>query len=339
MSSVSADEPEGLPWLVRLDREVKDQNLNGMTEFVIRSNNSQTALNEAVALELLAAAGLASQLSAYARFSVNESDPRLRLVIENPNDEWMAANFPGDGILFKAEATGNWSYRGDDPLSYDEVFDLEAGGTNDDVADFAPLTAFLDFINNSDDETFAAELPVRLDVEKFAVYLAMMNLIANFDDIDGPGNNAYLFYDLDASQFTVVPWDMNLAFQGGFGGGMFGGQGGPGNAGAGQQGDGQRRPEMPEGGTIRIEGGPEGERGGFGGMSNPLVTRFSAVTEWADLIESTEAQLRADLYDSGRAAEILARWGDLLQTQATDLVDAGTIASESAAIAEFFTTA
>lgn len=330
MSEISADEPEGLPWLVRLNREIADQNLNGMKEFVIRGNNSQTSLNEAVALDLLAVAGLATQQAAYARFSVGARNPRLRLVIENPNDEWMAANFSEYGILFKAESTGDWSYRGDDPASYDDIFDLEAGGNNDDVADFAPLTALLDFINNSDDEAFAAELPSRLDVDRFAVYLAMMNLIANADDIDGPGNNAYLFFDLAAERFTIVPWDMNLAFQPVF----FGMQPGPGAAGPGQQ-----QPEFPDGGTTRIDGDDVAQTAHRGLLSNPLVNRFTAVPEWAELIEKTEAQLRSDLYASGLAAEILARWVDLLDTQAREFVSAETIATESAAIAEFFTKA
>ena len=90
---ISADEPQGLPWLVRLDRFVDDQNLNGLYEFVIRSNNSETALNEALALDLLAEAGLASQAAAYIRFSTNDSDPRLRIAIENPDDVWLAAHF------------------------------------------------------------------------------------------------------------------------------------------------------------------------------------------------------------------------------------------------------
>ena len=52
----------------------------------------------------------------------------------------------------------------------------------------------------------------------------MMDLLDNFDDIDGPGNNSYLWYDAASGQFTVVPWDMNLAFGG------RGGIGGRGNA-------------------------------------------------------------------------------------------------------------
>lgn len=97
---------------------------------MIRANNSDTSLNEAVALDLLEEAGLASQEAVATSFSVNGSTAVLRLAIEHP-----------------------------------------------------------------DDDRFTAELPERLDVEAFATYLAMMDLIGNSDDIDGPGNNAYLWWD------------------------------------------------------------------------------------------------------------------------------------------------
>ena len=70
---------------------------------------------------------------------------------------------------------------------------------------------FLDFINNSDDATFETELGRWLDIESFATYLAVQELIGNSDDIDGPGNNSYLYYDSESGQFTVVAWDHNLA--------------------------------------------------------------------------------------------------------------------------------
>ncbi len=231
---ISADEPEGLPWLVRLDRNIEGQNFNGLYEFVIRSNNSETALNEALSLELLAESGLASQAAAYIRFTANDSDPRLRLAIENPDDVWLKAHFSAGGTLFKSEADGDWSYKDDDLDAYMTAFDLEAGGGDDDAENYAPLISFIDFLNNSDDATFVADLPARLDIEQFAVYMAMMDLIQNGDAIDGPGNNSYLYFDPNASVFTVVPWDMNLAF-GGMGGGGFrrgpGGGSGPGQGG------------------------------------------------------------------------------------------------------------
>jgi spore coat protein CotH len=331
--SASADEPESLPWLIRLDEYVEGQDHQGYEDIVIRSNSSATSLNEAVALDLLEEAGLASQQAVSTTFSVNGSEAVLRLAIEHPDDDaWQEAAFDGDGALYKADSTGDWSYRGDDPDDYAEIWDQEGGS---DVADLTPLIEFLQFLNESDDATFAAELPERLDVDSFATYLAMMDLVANFDDIDGPGNNAYLWYNADSGQFTVVPWDMNLAFSvGGFGGG--GGPGGGRPRGFPSDGSLPEDFQPPGGGSLPEGADPGQIGGGLFGRSNILVERFHANAEFEALYQQKLTELRSELYDSGTADEILARWVATLTEHATDLVDAATISEEADAIANQF---
>jgi spore coat protein CotH len=334
-------DPTDLPWLVRLDEFVDGQSVDGWSELVVRSNGTETALNEAVALDLLREAGLASEHAVASSFSVNGADARLRLVVQNLDEDWEAENFATDGLLYKAEAEGDWSYRGDDPDAYADVFDQETGED-----DLAPLIDFLDFLNNSSDEELVADLPSRLDVQAFARYLAFEELVDNFDDIDGPGNNSYLRYDAESDSFTVVAWDHNLAFGGGPGGGMGGGMGFPGGAG----GPGGERPEgmsePPEGmepGELPTDMA-DGERpdfggapgGGPGGASNVLVERFTAVDEWADLVEQAKADLTEELFDSGYAEEVLQQWTTVLTEQAGDLVDADTVQQEADAIRDHF---
>lgn len=373
--STTDSEPQDLPWLIRLDKFVDGQELDGSTDFVVRSSSTQTSLNEAVALELFDRAGLATQQAIATRFSVNGSAETLRLTIENPDDAWEEAEFGTDGILYKAESEGDYSYRGDDPESYVDVFDQETG----DVENLEPLIEFLQFINESDDATFAAELSDHLDVEAFASYLAMQDLVQNFDDIDGPGNNSYLRYDTESETFTVVNWDLNLAF----------GQS-PGGAGMGGGGTGGERPEPPDGaelpdGTERPDGVelpdgvepggfpggeppegmelpdgaelPEGTtpptgtrpgdtqgtqdgqggRGGSMGGSNVLSSRFLATEEFTALYDQALADLTEALYTSGTADEIVSTWADVLTDQAGDLVDASTVESEAATLRSAFT--
>ncbi|MBN1319936.1 MAG: CotH kinase family protein [Thermoleophilia bacterium] len=334
----STDAPETLPWLIDLDKNVDNQNHEGVVELAVRSNTSETALNEAVSLALLREAGLASEEATYVSFSINGRGPRLRLVIENPDDLWMADEFDISGALYKAESTGDYSYRGEDPDSYDDVFDQEAGKTN---ADLTPLIEFLDFINSSDDDAFNAGLPERLDVEAFATYLAVQELIANSDDIDGPGNNSYLYYDTKTDMFTVVAWDHNLAFGGMGGAGRFEGGGAAGRLDDGETTTRPRADREGFDGSLR-EGMelPDGQAAagrGFGGKSNILVQRFKANPEWQQLYEERLAGLRSTLYESGKAAEILAAWVAVLKTGASNLVDAATVDQEAATISEQFT--
>lgn len=311
--------PEDLPWRIRLDKYVDGQDHEGYVELAVRSNNTESSLNEAVALELLGDAGLSTELSIATGFSVNGTDPTLRLVVQIPDDVWMAENFSADGALYKAESTGDYTYRGDDPDAYDEVFDQEAG---DDNADLTPLIEFLDFVNNTDDATFSAELADHLDVEAFATYLAMMDLVDNFDDIDGPGNNSYLYYDTTTGVFTVVPWDFNLAF-----GVQNGGGGGDATAAGGGGGGFGGRGERPAGDGAAVAGGPAG-RGGDG--SNVLAERFRADADFAALYEAALADLEAELFTSGHAQDVLEAWVATLS--GSDLIDAETLAAEAAAI-------
>lgn len=364
----ASSKAEELPWLIRLDKFVDGQAVSGddgeWTEFVVRSNSTTSALNEAVALDLLREAGLASQQAVHSTFSVNGSEAQLRLVVQNLDEAWEAENFATTGWLYKSEAEGDWTYRGDDAESYVDVFDQETG--EDDVA---PLAAYLKFVNEADDDTFVADLDEEMDVEAFATYLAFQELIDNFDDIDGPGNNSYLRWDAENERFTVVAWDHNLAF-----GGRPGGAGGPGGMG-GERGERpEGMPEMPEGFEPpddfdpgqRPQGMPEGmpedfdpeqrpERadgegaaggrgaggpgaGGRGpGGGNVLSERFTKTDEFAALVEEAKSDLQASLYDSGRAAELLDARVATLTEQASGLIDTKTSTSEADAIRSYFT--
>lgn len=254
LRGVGADsDPTTLPWRIRLDKQVDGQSFDGAADIVIRDNTTASSLNEAVALDLLSAAGLASQLSVMTSFSVNGTGPALRLALEFLDDAWMAAVFSADGILYKAESEGDYSYRGDEESDYEDVFDVEAG-----EEDYAPLAAFLKFLQDATDEEFTQKLSEHLEVEPFARYLALEDLMDNFDDIDGPGNNSYLYYSPDATTMTVVAWDHNLAFgaqngAGGMGEPQDGGQGYPQDGQAGGP-PGNQDGQMPQDGQAPADG-------------------------------------------------------------------------------------
>ncbi len=358
---VSADEPEGLPWRIRLDKYVDGQNFEGETDIVVRGGRTETSLNEAVALELIGAAGMPTEEATPARFTVNGSDATLRLVIQNPDDDWDSDNFDSEGILYKAEAGGDYSYRGDDPASYADVFSVEASTSGED--DYTPLIALLKFLNESDDATFAAELGNHIDVQSFADYLAIQDLVANSDDIDGPGNNSYLRYDAGTGLFTVVAWDQNLSFSS-MGGGMGGGMGGPGQMGARPndattQGTAHRRncDRRNDAAGPRPGGAPNGRDAGrsrrpdarcgplgrcpvapaVAGGGNILAERFKANSDFNAMYEQALTDLRAELYASGEAQSILDTWTSVLTEQAGDLVSADTVTAEAKTIADHFT--
>lgn len=325
LTTETAGNPEDLPWLISLDKYVDDQSYQGYVDLVVRSNSTETAMNEAVALELLGLAGLATEEAIATSFTVNGGEAELRLAIEHPDDEWEEANFDGDETaLYKADSEGDYSYRGDDPDAYDDVFNQKVGD-----GDLEPLINFLEFINDSDDVTFAAELEDWLDVDSFATYLAFQDLIQNGDDIDGRGNNSYLHYDYDTDLFTVVSWDLNLAFGTANVTGPADGRGqGPGA--------GRDRPAPQAGGQGGDVGGVGGEGGVGAGGSNVLASRFRANDSFLAMYDQATIDLTAVLFSSGAADAIVDTWVGTLSTSASELVGVATVESDAAAIVATF---
>ncbi|MGF0118653.1 CotH kinase family protein [Promicromonospora sp. Marseille-Q5078] len=346
--TASADDPAGLPWLIRLDKYVDGQEHDGRADFVVRGNNTESSLNEAVALKVLELADVPAEQASYARFSVNGSDERLRLVLDLPDDDlWNEDNYPDGGITYKADAEGDWGVK-DDAAAYAESFEAQydSSGSTDDDAAYEPLATFLEFVNNSSDEEFAANLGEHLDVDSFANYLAVQDLVANSDDIDGAGNNAYLHDDPGSGLMEVVAWDQNLSYGGMGGMGGPGGQDGPGGQ-AGERPDDGQMPDggkMPEGmehpdgaGQGAGQGGGPGGGGGLGGQENPLVTRFLENDDFKAAYESAVEDLTTSIYDSGDAQDYLDSLTSTLSDEASDLVDADTLESESQSISDLLT--
>ncbi|MGM0181235.1 hypothetical protein IGK74_000121 [Enterococcus sp. AZ150] len=349
-NTTSTVNPEELPWIIRLDKYVDGQSYSGRTDFVIRGNNSETSLNEAVALSMLSDADIPTEQSAFTKVSFNGSTQALRLVIDTPDDDlWTEEHFGTNVLVYKADADGDYSYRGEDASSYTDVFDQKYG---DD--DMTPMINFLKFINEASDEDFANKLADYVDVDEFATYLAMQDIVGNDDDIDGPGNNAYWVYDKDTKKFQIIAWDQNLSF-----GGM--GQNGPGGGGQmGQMNDddqGNTQMGTPPDGAPSGQTAPNGQtppdqtdtqtqtddqtdtktqRSGMN-KENPLTEKFRANSTFAALIEEKKTELIALLVTSGDAAKIVSEDQALLEKEASDLVDQSTIQSEASSITTYLT--
>lgn len=199
--TLSEDEPENLPWLISFEEFVSGRAYQGHTEIALRpaTATSDTALNEALALELTAAAGQTTQDYTFTSFAVNGGEEVPRLLLDAPDAAW--ADGYGDGVLYKGRAGGSFDYLGGDATDYEEAFDQING---EGAHDLQPVMDLLRFVAESDDEEFARELDEHLDTESFARYLALQSLMSNSDGMDGPGNNYYLWYDTAEERFTVL---------------------------------------------------------------------------------------------------------------------------------------
>jgi spore coat protein CotH len=143
-------------------------------------------------------------------------------------------------------------------------------------------------------------------VTALARYLALHNLLLDFDDMGGPGQNSYLWYDLDTEKFTVISWDVNLSLSGNVSQGP-------------------------------LESGIGGARGPAGIGGNALKNRFLASTKFQQVYLQEYREIYDELLVKGQALEALSKVEKLLTENATSLVDLSIITNEVARMRQTLT--
>lgn len=212
MPELSVDEPENLPWLIKIDQYIEGRAYQGHTEISVRPGTEDTTpLNEALMLSLMDSSGQVAERYAFSSFTVNNRPTATRLLVENPSTGYATEQIDGNGVLYKARASSRFSYVGDDPTDYKDQFKQI---TKKGSQDLQPVMNLIKWAEEATDEEFAAELGDRVDLDSFAAYVATQNLLMNFDDMSGPGQNYLLWYDLDTRKFSVLGWDFNLSLSG-----------------------------------------------------------------------------------------------------------------------------
>lgn len=206
--------PEQLPWLLSFDEYVRNRTFDGHQAIAFRTAGGATpttVANEALAMLLIDRAGAPGSQASWSTLRMNDGAAALRLVLETHDATFAKDDFAHKGVLYKALAGGAFLYRGEDPLAYTDSFRQL---TRRNKQDLEPLIGLLRWAQRSSDEEFAAQAAGRLDLDSFAEYFALHNLLLDEDDMAGPGQNYTLFYDLETERFHVITWDMNQAFTG-----------------------------------------------------------------------------------------------------------------------------
>jgi len=290
MGGVTAEDPSTLPLLLSFDEYFSGRSYQGRTELSIRPvAGGGASLNEALSLQLIADSDEISQKYSWISFNINGGESRTRLVLENPNQNYVSSLELGRGVLYKSRNSNSFEYHGDDPTLYvDDFVQLNAIGSRD----LSPVIRFLAWLDSATDEEFDAELPNWLDTSSFAKYVVTQDLLDNFDDMAGPGRNFLFWYDLDDEKFTVVNWDMNLAMIGV--GSVFDGRF-PG-------GESVADSASPPKDAPPSRPGPNGRPLIFG---NALKDRFMASEVFAEEIVNTRSELLQFWFESGRALKLL----------------------------------
>lgn len=199
----------------KLDFDYYDNNGNyyGLKKLCLNNNYSDnSSMREYIAYQIMGEMGLDVPECAYSHITVNGEEWGLYLAVEPVDEVFLAAHFAdATGDLYKPEGVGGIGadlvYNGDDISAYTGL-NLK---TNLSSSDGKEILALMQALEDGEG------LEEVLDVEKALKYIAANVALANFDSYLGNTTHNFYLYE-ENGRFTIIPWDMNLAF-GGFGGG------------------------------------------------------------------------------------------------------------------------
>ncbi len=287
MPAASADDPMSLPLLISFDENADGRGYQGLTELSVRPGTP--VINEALSLSLTAATGQPTQRYAYTTYTIN-GQTTTRLVLEHPDETYADSLYDSDGYLYKADANSRLQYVGPDQSEYADQFkQINAA----DTGNLQPIINFLAWLDGADNREFDAHLADWVDTDSLARYLATQNLLCNGDDMGGPGQNYYLWYDLATKKISVISWDLNLAMSGGA-----------------ATLPGEEVQMGPPSGAVENTAPPSGRLGDAAvevgpRIGNPLKSRFLTSDLWMKRYEEVYWDIYDEMYADGKAKAIL----------------------------------
>lgn len=201
--------------------QIDNQRFYGFKQLNLSNNNSDGSfMREKLAADLFREFGVVAPRVAFYAVYLNRGNGTnfigLYTLIEEVDDSVPDSQFPDDnGNLYKPDGDAASFALG----TYDEEeFDLK---TNEDEADYSDIKAFYDLLHSglrtSNETKWKNELEGIFNVNNYLRYLAVNNVIQNWDTYGIMTHNYFLYND--EGLLTWIPWDNNESFQEGKRGG------------------------------------------------------------------------------------------------------------------------
>lgn len=200
---------------------IKNQRFYGFKQLNLSNNDSDgTFMREKLAADLFREFGVPSARTAFYAVFLDRGNGSyfigIYTLIEEVDDSIPDSQFDdGDGNLYKPDGDAASFALG----TYDESeMDLK---TNEDIGDFSDVRALYDHLHDgsrtSNPNSWQTNLELIFNVDVFLRYLAVNNVIQNWDTYGVMTHNYFLYNEQSA--LTWIPWDNNESFQDGKQGG------------------------------------------------------------------------------------------------------------------------
>jgi len=194
-----------------------DQRFYGFKKLTMSSNWSDNSLiREKAAADIFREASVPSAMTAFYRVFVDYGQGPvyfgLYTMVEDPDGPMLDEQFSdGSGNLYKPDGSG---------ATFGEFYEASfVKKTNEDEADWSDVISVFEALHadRGDPAAWRAGLEAVFDAEGFIRYLAVNNLIQNWDTYGIMAHNYYLYSDPGDGLLHWIPWDNNMSLSSGIG--------------------------------------------------------------------------------------------------------------------------
>jgi spore coat protein H len=219
-NGLASSQGEKKPLRLKLDQweddvaAITDQRMFGFQHLSLSPNQTDAShLHQVLAAEVFRDNGIPTPQSGFVEVLLDTGDgPRLLGVYamsEVPDDPFLEREFNSDnGNLYKPDGRG---------AHFDT---LVAGSIHKENNDDAPIDDVARFVealhaDQTDRSVWRASLQATFDIDDFAAFVAVNQMIGNWDTYGGFAHNFYLYGDpANGGQLRFIPWDFDLSFDG-----------------------------------------------------------------------------------------------------------------------------
>lgn len=203
--------------------QIDNQRFYGFKKLHLKNNyNDKSMMREKVAGDVFRNAGLAASRTAFYSVYVDHGDGPIYFgvytMVEDVEDTLLKDYFDDDdGNLYKPDGDAASFAAG----SYNESeYEKKNNESDGDYSDLASLLSIInDNARTTDPAAWRADLDAVFDTDVFLKYLAVNEVIQNWDTYGKMTHNYYLYNNPATDKLTWIPWDNNEALQDGNQGG------------------------------------------------------------------------------------------------------------------------
>jgi hypothetical protein len=200
---------------IKMNEFVEEQRLMGLKRLTL-NNMSQdpTLMHERLGYSYYRAVGLPAPRANHAKVYVNGQFYGVYLNVQSLDEVFVKEHYPGTQVGNLFDITNEEYFidfdRASEPPAQETKFVLE---TNQMPPDITDLTALIDAVSLSNDDTFLADTEANLDLDEVLTLGAAQALIADWDGYFGARNNFKAYHETGRDRFVLFPWGIDQTFE------------------------------------------------------------------------------------------------------------------------------